>query len=156
MTTLKTTPQEIQIQTSTETHSWSPFSWDIKEVLGKLSSILSKETQNELQEKSEKMKYLLKQLEEAVKNRSNEINYDYETEDYSQRLCQDDNILEKTLNEKVLVWNIKVIYDEIIHTLWNNEKYIKVFQEKLYKKFLEDLIYESMIEVIEKKLIRVN
>ena len=60
MTIIQTTQPEIKQQTSTETNFWSPFSCDIKEVLGNLSSVLSTEIQTELQEKSEKMKTLLK------------------------------------------------------------------------------------------------
>jgi hypothetical protein len=68
-----------------------------------LCALLSPEDKIQLEAKNKRTKELLKLIQKEVQKRSEEIGYDYEIEDYNNRLCISDEEFEKILRKKVLI-----------------------------------------------------
>ena len=104
------------------------------------------------------MAELIEELKVKMRERRRQTWYNYEFNDYGSRLSVSDEMFEKVLNERVLKQPskissfftkkraIKEIYEEIISLTSLNPKIQTSVKQKLFKNYLEDLVYESMEE----------
>ena len=128
--------------------SLPPAIQDVLKNTQELAGFLTEPNRKNLEERNRKIAELIEELEVKVRERSEEIGYGYEFDDYEKRLTiVSDDALKKILNERVLNHNsIKQIYEEILGLI-NNKKSKDSLRKKLFKDYFEALTYES----IEKK-----
>ena len=75
-----------------------------------------------------------------VKRRSKELNYNYEYNDYRRRLSIGKEVFDYILREKVLTWELKVLYEKLL-SFGTSEI---IINKLLYDYHLDDLVYESL------------
>jgi len=75
-----------------------------------------------------------------VKRRSKELNYNYEFNDYRRRLSIGKEVFDYILREKVLTWELKVLYEKLL-SFGTSEI---IINKLLYDYHLDDLVYESL------------
>ena len=105
-----------------------------------LSGFLTEPNRKNLEERNRKIAELIEELEVKVKERSEEIGYGYNLDDYAKRLSVSDEVFKRVLCEKS---KIKDIFEKI-SCLIDNQNSKESFTKRLIKDYLEDLVYESM------------
>ncbi|PID84133.1 hypothetical protein CSB09_02540 [Candidatus Gracilibacteria bacterium] len=108
---------------------------------GEVVGMVGTQAMKGVHESQENMMKLLGKLEDLVNQRRKKINYDYS--DYRKRLCQSDEIFERTLQEIIFnIPEIKNLYDEIISLFPEDMK--KFAEDRIREDYLTDLVFESM------------
>ncbi|PID84131.1 hypothetical protein CSB09_02530 [Candidatus Gracilibacteria bacterium] len=122
-------------------HEDTPPHTAIMAEVGGIIGMVGNKAMEGLSQSRENMRELLGRLEDLVTKERNKINYNYA--DYEERLCQSNEVFEKTLQEKVLsISEIRNMYDEIISLFPEDSQ--ELAEKRIQEEYLADLVFESM------------